>query len=64
VSKLGIVIEFWKSSNMPTDGLLYERTEKVKGTNEAETTRYYYDGDVLIAEGLVQTDHSSVKKAE
>jgi RHS repeat-associated protein len=40
------------------DGLLYERTEN------CITSRFYYDGNNLIAEGTVQADSSSVKKAE
>ncbi|MFC0212338.1 RHS repeat-associated core domain-containing protein [Paenibacillus chartarius] len=39
------------------DGLLYERTEG------GQTTRYYYDGSSVIAEGMVQTDGKAVLKA-
>jgi RHS repeat-associated protein len=46
------------------DGLLYERTEKNLETGAEETTRLYYDGDVLIAEGDVQADLKAIKKAE
>jgi RHS repeat-associated protein len=40
------------------DGLLYERIE------EGITTRYYYDDGDLIAEGTLQTNLSTFKKAE
>jgi RHS repeat-associated protein len=49
------------------EGLLYERTEKDLQTEVIETTRFYYEGDILIAEGTVQENSSdlrAVKKAE